>query len=193
MPKCRVCRRIINGNGRRYCKRHVPPINQNGYIYIYRPDHPRANRGGYVREHLVIMEEKLDRSLKSGEVIHHINGEKDDNRPDNLMLFNSDRAHLQYHAQIRRIVAKACLKNITDDEWLMMFPLLHGETEHLFRLFGFNHYVAKQAADIAGRASNKTKWGASTRYKRGDMNCYLELCHNMVEAWIKPFSMKYVK
>lgn len=62
-------------------------IVQDGYVLVYRPEHPRAKKNGYVREHTVIMEESIDRYLIKGEEVHHINGVKDDNRLENLELW----------------------------------------------------------------------------------------------------------
>ena len=59
-----------------------------GYITIYAPDHQRATKKyGQVLEHIVVMESKLGRSLFSGENVHHINGVRNDNRPENLELW----------------------------------------------------------------------------------------------------------
>lgn len=49
--------------------------------------HPRARTSGYVFEHIVVMEEVLGRSLTSDESIHHRNGVRDDNRPENLEVW----------------------------------------------------------------------------------------------------------
>jgi hypothetical protein len=51
------------------------------------PGHPRADQGNYVFEHVLVMEEMLGRYLLPGENVHHRNGVKDDNRPENLELW----------------------------------------------------------------------------------------------------------
>jgi hypothetical protein len=51
------------------------------------PEHPRSGKGSYVFEHILVMEEMLGRHLLPGENVHHLNGVKDDNRPENLELW----------------------------------------------------------------------------------------------------------
>jgi endogenous inhibitor of DNA gyrase (YacG/DUF329 family) len=67
-----------------------------GYVWSYAPNHPYA-RNGYVLEHRLVMEQIIGRHLKPEERVHHINGVKDDNRPENLKLFVNDSVHHKYH------------------------------------------------------------------------------------------------
>lgn len=64
--------------------------NLGGYIYSYFPEHPDANKHGYVAQHRIIAEQILGRHIQKDEVVHHINGDRADNEKANL--FPTDRA-----------------------------------------------------------------------------------------------------
>ena len=70
----------------------------SGYIAILMPDYPSCDCSGYVLEHRLIVEQQIGRYLSTEEQCHHINGIKDDNRPENLMAFVNASAHTRFHA-----------------------------------------------------------------------------------------------
>jgi hypothetical protein len=90
--KAQYCSRQCYGTAKR-----LKFSKHNGYIRIYAPYHPFADCDGNVYEHRLVMEKYLGRFLKPTEEIHHINGNRADNRIENLQLFSTRSEHLKLH------------------------------------------------------------------------------------------------
>ena len=73
-------------------------IASNGYALIrVGTIHHLADVRGYAYEHRLVAEEKIGRKLKPRELVHHINGKKLDNRPENIEVLKSVAHHLNKH------------------------------------------------------------------------------------------------
>ncbi len=82
-----------------------------GYIKIYKPDHPYAVNKK-VLEHRLVMEKFLDRYLISNEIVHHINGIKNDNRLENLVLMTRS-THNGLHSLENKVMLGRELSQVT--------------------------------------------------------------------------------
>jgi hypothetical protein len=79
-------------------------IDGLGYVRVLPPDGYQGKRihgGRYVHEHRLVAEQTAGRLLTEGEVVHHINRDRADNRPENLMILPSVSAHRRLHVAER--------------------------------------------------------------------------------------------
>lgn len=80
-------------------KRHRLPIgikhvNAQGYIIIK----VVAGKGRWIGEHILIMEKLIGRKLRQREIVHHIDGDKKNNTPNNLYLCKNRSHHGTIHS-----------------------------------------------------------------------------------------------
>jgi hypothetical protein len=84
-------------------------IRKGDYNYCIVRNHPRATKYGYVLHHRIVMENYLNRLLLDTEIVHHVNGDRLDNRPENLVVMDSVK-HNKLHGlnQGRKYVDLVC-------------------------------------------------------------------------------------
>jgi len=71
------------------------------YDVVFYPGHPRADPEGFVPKYVVVAEEKLGRPLYKGETVHHLDFDKTNDDPDNLLILQRSD-----HARIPRLQAE---------------------------------------------------------------------------------------
>ena len=68
-----------------------------GYVRVYQVDQK------YKYEHRIIFEKYLGRELLNTDVIHHENEIRNDNRIENLILFNNNGDHRKWHGGNKKV------------------------------------------------------------------------------------------
>lgn len=104
----KICRIIRLKKQRKKKKVGDRWISKDGYPMIF-------TENGIFPEHILIIEKKLGRKLRKNEGVHHIDGNKKNNKPENLICFkNAKEHHKKIHSSLRRsaymLVRKGIIK-----------------------------------------------------------------------------------
>lgn len=83
-------------------------VSKGDYNYAVVPEHPKATEYGYVLEHRIVAENHLGRMLKDNEIVHHINGNKKDNRIENLEVLDSKEHNRMHSTKGRKMLLLKC-------------------------------------------------------------------------------------
>lgn len=83
-----------------------------GYILVNNSTHPNRNNKNKIFEHILIMSKILKRPLRKGEITHHINFARDDNRRKNLHLCTSISNHSKMTTSLHKLVKELMHKKI---------------------------------------------------------------------------------
>lgn len=77
-------------------------IASNGYVLIrVGVGHPLADVRGYAYEHRIVAEQKLGRPIAKGEQVHHIDGDKQNNAPENLEVLSAAEHRVEHRGPRR--------------------------------------------------------------------------------------------
>mgnify|MGYP001562312282 CR=1 FL=1 len=100
---CPTCGKIFrpNPSTQKHCsmpcaRQNTRYVDQAGYVVVKMPDHPHATTNGWVREHQVVATQMLGRPLRYKEQVHHRDGNKKNNRPENLEVLPLE-LHVRRH------------------------------------------------------------------------------------------------
>lgn len=89
----------------------------DGYRVIKCRDHPFSDSQGYVKEHRLVVEEKMGRYLTKEEVVHHIDFNRSNNNIVNLMLFPTSKAHMKFHTKLKQFGETGPIRRQIEQRW----------------------------------------------------------------------------
>lgn len=166
------------------------------YLCELAPGHPSATKEGYVRTHILVAERKLGRHLKQDECVHHIDEDKYNNDPDNLMVFKTMADHSAFHKGVKAVR--------DGDVWCCPDKRIYDK--ELCQICGVNYKDKKAKMCIECRHKSKSTLIANTDTKRPSrytlkeqlrIKSFVEIgklygvSDNAVRKWCKFYGLPY--
>ena len=112
-------------------------IDPSGYVHEFARDHPNAGKSGRYPQHRLVMECHLGRLLNPGEIVHHKNRNRQDNRRRNLELMTRHEHGKEHAAETRE-------RSLADIDEIRVREALKGRsTLEAAKILGVNHQTLR--------------------------------------------------
>jgi hypothetical protein len=161
----------IDGRSKRR-KKAPPPsytggrtyYSKDGYVLEKVPDHPKASRDGLVLQHRLIVEKEILKApLPREYTVHHVDGNKTNNHPDNLeILTNAEHAkvHSSQRGDIDQYDEKMVADTVTELGLLKAARKLRVSTSSILSRYPYLRKIQKLTRDrVRKEAQNHTTLG----------------------------------
>lgn len=156
-------------------------IVRGGYVLLRMPSHPRADGKGYVKEHIVVWEQAHpDDPGSPSEVIHHKNGDKADNRPENLVKM-SRLEHRQYKPRSKFQTGRGLVAKVGEDFAVSLGVRLQPED------VGHDGFLGKDRVEVKTSTGGRPGWAFQVD-KEADKYLFVGVGEDRspVAAWLIP-------
>ena len=112
ISNAKICKKLLGEKSQRWKGGIYTP--KKGYVYIYSPEHPFCDCRKYVKRSRLVMEKHLGRYLQPEETVHHKGTKypihskenRQDDRIENLQLFETRGEHIKFHKKLRQLNKK---------------------------------------------------------------------------------------
>lgn len=156
-----------------------------GYEYVHLPSHPWANKAGKVYRHIYVACMRLGRYLKEDEHVHHIDFNKLNNRPENLLVC-TNTAHAQIH-----FFYGANWKVLDHPNWITVTCAHCGKTfkclrSHAQKYCSYScYYAAQRKASFTKEQLEKLIWKIPTKR----LAKYFGISDTALSKWCKKWNL----
>ena len=165
-------------------------VDNEGYVRVYDPTNANAWNDGKVLEHRVIATQKLGRELLSSEVVHHIDEDKLNNSPDNLMVFKTTADHTAYHYGAKAVLegdVYVCPDKISK---IKICPICNVNLTSRRAKMCLECYVKEKEKNIPSKEQLLQDILAMPFVKVGEK---YGVSDNAVRKWCKKYTLPYIK
>lgn len=158
------------------------------YLAVQRPNHHKARNDGYVYIHQLQAEKKLGRALNDKECVHHIDENKYNNAPDNLMVFKTNSDHVAFHS--------GCEIYLDEDVWVAKIhknrvcPICMTNIKDNHANMCISCYLKKKSSCIP---SKEILMDLILKYPMTQIGKMYGVSSNSVKKWCKKYDLPFLK